>query len=171
MCSSDLDDLVVTVRSTGETITVKCWYAGDSNRLYAFEFSDGTVWDQEEIELRRDREIVGTDGDDVLTGSSGDDVLVGRRGNDTLRGEFGDDVYVWNPGDGNDVVRDPYGDNTLRFGAGVAPENVRVTSDGKDLFLTIGEGGERITVSDWFADGRSLSSVRFSDVYLYAKSE
>ena len=30
------DDLVATVRSTGETITVKRWYAGESNRLYAF---------------------------------------------------------------------------------------------------------------------------------------
>ena len=98
-------------------------------------------------------------------------MLVGRRGNDTLRGEFGDDVYVWNPGDGNNVVQNPYGDNTLRFGAGVAPENVRVTSDGKDLFLTIGEGGERITVSDWFADGRSLSSVRFSDGTVWSAKE
>ena len=33
------DDLVATVRSTGETITVKRWYAGESNRLYAFEFA------------------------------------------------------------------------------------------------------------------------------------
>ena len=52
------------------------------------------------------------------------DVLVGGRGNDTLRGKVGDNVYVWNPGDGNDVIRDPYGDNTLRFGAGVASENM-----------------------------------------------
>ena len=103
---------------------------------------------QAELESRRDKEIMGTDGDDLLRGTSGDDVLVGRKGNDTLTGESGDDTYVWSPGDGSDIVRDPYGRNELRFGAGVAPGNVKVTSDGKDLFLTMGEGGERITVSD-----------------------
>ena len=39
----------------------------------------------------------------------------------------------------------------------------KVTSDGRDLFLMIKGSGERITVSDWFAGGRSLSSIRFSD--------
>ena len=42
-------------------------------------------------------------------------------------------------------------------------DDIKVTSDGRDLFLMIRGSGERITVSDWFAGGRSLSSIRFSD--------
>jgi Ca2+-binding RTX toxin-like protein len=156
------DDLVITVRETGETITVRDWYANNDSRLKSFKFADGTIWDQEKIEGMRNKEIVGTDEDDTLVGFMSDDIVVGGKGNDVLRGEGGDDVYVWNIGDGNDVISDFFGDNTLRFGAGIAPEDIEVTRNGNDLVIGIGE--EKITLSSWFFNHqRGLSKVKFED--------
>ena len=85
---------------------------------------------------------------------------VGLKGDDVLMGGAGDDTYVWNPGDGNDRIVDQQGDNVLRFGEGIAPDDVRVERDENHLYFVV--NGERIQVENWFSGGW-LYEVRFAD--------
>ena len=74
--------------------------------------------------------LYGNGGRDSLQGGSGDDVLDGGAGDDFLYGAQGDDVYLFGPGSGVDGISEDEDDDgggfdTVRFGAGVAPEDVR----------------------------------------------
>jgi VCBS repeat-containing protein len=127
------DDLKITLRDTGETITVKNHF-NESNRfaVEAIAFADGTVWDAEAIKSRsllgedgndelrgfnaRDDFIQGGAGNDRLQGLSGDDTLDGGAGNDELYGGEGNDVLIG--GAGNDVLEGGAGSDTYRFGLG-----------------------------------------------------
>jgi Ca2+-binding RTX toxin-like protein len=162
------DNLVVTSKETGETITIQNWFNKASDQLKGFEFADGTKWTPAEIEAHRDKAIDGTDEAETITGFNSDDVLTGKKGDDVLDGRGGDDRYVWRLGDGNDAIRDFTGDNTLEFGEGIAPLNLSAARDGTNLTLTIGESGEKITLADWFVMNggrlqRSLSKVEFAN--------
>jgi len=127
------DDLKVTIRDTGEALTVKNHF-NESNRNAVEEivFADGTVWNTEAIksqaligesgndELRgfNDRNDVlhGGAGNDHLLGLSGDDVLDGGAGNDELVGGDGNDALIG--GTGNDILDGGSGADTYRFGLG-----------------------------------------------------
>jgi Ca2+-binding RTX toxin-like protein len=127
------DDLKITIRDTGETLTVKNHF-NDSNRFAAEEiaFADGSVWNLEDIrsrvllgeagndELRgfngRDDVMVGGTGNDKLYGLSGDDVLEGGEGNDELYGGDGDDVLIG--GKGADLLEGGAGSDTYRYALG-----------------------------------------------------
>ncbi len=93
---------------------------------------------------------------------TGDDLLSGGLGADTLRGGGGNDIYVYNRGDGADEIQDYYfyhyrsplnasqsisdpeerdgGIDTLRFGAGIAREDLLVSIDGSDLIIALRDG-------------------------------
>lgn len=158
------DNLVVTHKKTGETITLHGWFLNSSSKLASFKFSNGTVWNQAKIEELREKDIVATDGDDILVGSSGDDILIGGKGNDSLQGGAGNDTYRWYLGDGNDIIDDVSGSNTLEFKEGVTARDIAVTSNGVDLFITVASTGEKLTLSNWYKNGqRTLSTVKFSD--------
>ncbi|WP_205205206.1 calcium-binding protein, partial [Azonexus hydrophilus] len=141
------DDLKVTLRDTGETLTVKNHF-NESNRHAVEEivFADGTVWDVEAIKSRsllgeagddalrgfneRDDVIKGGAGNDTLIGLSGDDLLEGGEGNDQLYGGSGDDVLIGGAGD--DVLEGDAGSDTYRIGLG----------DGNDVIAEFGTDGE-----------------------------
>ena len=79
--------------------------------------------------------IDGGAGNDVILGEGGDDTLIGGAGNDTLSGGDGSDTYVVGRNEGTDTITstpDPAGSSVdlLRFGAGIAPADVRVRPDG-----------------------------------------
>lgn len=134
------EDLRITIRDTGETLTVKNHF-NESNRFAVEEiaFADGTVWNVETIKSRvllgeagddelrgfngRDDVIQGGAGNDKLYGFSGDDVLEGGDGNDELYGGEGNDVLIG--GAGNDVLEGGAGSDTYRFGLG----------DGQDVIV------------------------------------
>ncbi len=129
----NVDDLVLTIVDTGETITVKRHFlAGHRHAVEEIVFADGTVWGEEEIrsrvliggdgddELRgfagRDNVIDGGAGNDTLVGSNGNDTLIGGAGNDLLEGGAGDDLLIAGPG--TDTLRGGSGSDTYRFGLG-----------------------------------------------------
>ena len=118
------DDLKITIRDSGETLTVKNHF-NESNR-YAVEeiaFADSTVWNTEAIKSQTllggasDDELRGFNGrDDLIVGGSGSDKLYGLSGNDVLEGGDGhDELYG---GDGNDVLAGGVGNDILEGGAG-----------------------------------------------------
>ncbi|MBK9021013.1 MAG: hypothetical protein IPL72_13890 [Sulfuritalea sp.] len=114
-------DLILTVQSTGESVTLWSWRNPAYDHVSRVEFYDGTVWDEATLSAAA-MNVVGTDGDDdlqgraladILTGVAGnddligwggDDTLIGGTGDDTLSGGSGSDVYMFGLGDGHDVV-------------------------------------------------------------------
>ena len=169
------DDLKITIRDTGETITVKNHF-NESNR-YAVEeiaFADGTLWDAEAI---KSRSLLGEAGDDVLRGFNGrDDVLVGGAGNDTLEGGSGSDTYRFGLGDGQDVINEGYtsGTDAMELAAGVTPADVTVrwTLQG-DMAVTLPDGS-KLTVrgqADTWSTEQGIEQLRFADGTVWDRSE
>ncbi|WLQ13889.1 calcium-binding protein [Hahella aquimaris] len=108
--------------------------------------------------------LEGKDGDDVLQGGAGNDTLIGGTGadvlhggagNDVLNGEQGADVFEFNLGDGQDQIFN-YDDtssvmNRLKLGAGIKKEDLSFTRHGADLVMTIGTGGEQVTIKNHYS--------------------
>ena len=102
--------------------------------------------------------IYGNGGDDTVYGGNGNDVLYGGTGCDVLDGGLGHDVYVWNLGDGFDEIRDN-GENTVRFGTGIAFEDLSYVRSGTDLLVYVkGDYGQGLKFYDYFtAAGRFIN--------------
>jgi len=77
---------------------------------------------------------------DVLIGGVGDDILIGGKGDDVMLGGAGNDTYIINADDGVDYIYDDAfsGTNSLVFGAGVDPANIKLFQG--SLGLDLGNG-------------------------------
>ena len=111
-----------------------------------------------------DDELYGEEGDDILYGGNGNDLLSGGTGNDTLNGGTGDDTYIFNFGDGQDIIVEGRGTDTIRFGEGIREEDIRVSRDGRNLYLTNQESGDKVTIRDFFWNtDYQVEKVEFAD--------
>lgn len=144
--------------------------------------------------------LIGGEGDDYLEGEEGDDKLYGNRGNDSLSGgsgddlfiggigddesndHYGDDTYVYNLGDGHDKITDYDGTDTLIFGSGIKPADVKLRRVESfygdsgirdyDLVLYVGDSGS-VTIKNyygfqgwfWYEEmaGNKIEKVFFAD--------
>ncbi|MGO7153186.1 calcium-binding protein [Rhizobium leguminosarum] len=166
------DDLVVTVSSTGETITVAGHFTSQTggHGVESIVFASGTVWDKATINERISNPLInGTAGDDTLQGTSGNDVLHGGKGNDHLLGGIGSDVYLYAAGDGSDSIDDQTGQagdaDVLRL-FGLKSTDVSLSRAGNDLQITVVASGELLTITGQFLaspNGAGLEEVRFAD--------
>jgi len=143
------DDLIFSFAGTDDQVTVTGWA---NNRNLQVQFNDGTVWD---TSVLQQIPIVGTDGDDKvfnfwqdhsLQGGRYDDILDGGGGNDDLFGGGGRDIFLFGRGDGQDTVFAGLGTETIRFKAGVAPEDVISWIEDGNLCLAIKDTDDRVTV-------------------------
>ncbi|MDP2221111.1 MAG: calcium-binding protein [Hydrogenophaga sp.] len=169
------DDLKITIRDTGETLTVKNHF-NESNRFAVEEiaFADGTLWDAEAI---KSRSLLGEVGDDVLRGFNGrDDVLVGGAGHDTLEGGSGSDTYRFGLGDGQDVINEgnTAGTDTVELASGVMPLDVTVrwTLQG-DMAVTLPDGS-KLTVrgqADTWSTERGVEQLHFADGTVWNRAD
>ncbi|MET0067325.1 MAG: calcium-binding protein [Candidatus Thiodiazotropha sp.] len=112
------NDLVLTALVGGGQVTVVGQFT-DTNASTAaptiqeIRFSDGVVWDQEDIY----RQIAsGTVGDDLLEGTDGDDIINARAGDDDVYANQGNDLVFC--GVGNDGAMGSTGDDVLIGGSG-----------------------------------------------------
>ena len=125
-----------------------------------------------------DDKLYGDDGDDTIYSGEGNDLLVGGRGNDIINGFRGDDTYVLNLGDGRDIIHDNYGFDILKFGEGIAPEDISIKRVEKNsdynLELSIKNSEDSVTVSNYFGSfsyfsgavnsrGGAIDQVVFAD--------
>ncbi|MCJ2163463.1 MULTISPECIES: Ig-like domain-containing protein [unclassified Pseudodesulfovibrio] len=92
--------------------------------------------------------ISGGDGNDVLNGGDGNDMLFGGNGNDTIWGGAGDDII--SAGSGDDSVYISSGHDTVTLGAGA--DTIHIDPS----YLTSGDGGGHMTVTDFNAHGGDL---------------
>ncbi|GJL74314.1 calcium-binding protein [Nitrosomonas sp.] len=241
--SRNQNNLDLTVRTTGEVVSIVNYFYGDITGSYlmdAIEFNDGTSWDIPTIRsmviqstagndnltgfetddtidgLAGDDIIAGAGGNDNLSGGDGNDSLTGGEGNDTLqggngndglygtggndelygggdtdtlfggdgddilrggtgandhmRGDAGNDTYLFATGDGNTSINNNDTGNShdvLRFMEGITPANIAVTRDTHNLYLTVQDTGEKITVTNYFYQDTNntyvLDAIEFSD--------
>jgi Ca2+-binding RTX toxin-like protein len=142
--SPNSNDLIVAIKEDGKSfdelsdvITIKDWF-NVNNRIENFKFSDGTVFDVNDI-----INLQGTDEDDVavfvdnmtsvnLSMGDGDDIIQSGSGDDIINGDNGDDIIA--SGDGNDVIEGGKGDDTLKGGKG-DDTYIYSRGDGKDIIL------------------------------------
>ncbi len=131
---------------------------GGADRLYGGDGSDMLLGDYfvpvgDPLVAHGDDLLDGGGGDDNLEGSGGNDTLIGGLGNDYIIGGAGDDTYVFNRGDGADTLDNTDasgGVDTLRFGAGIAPDDIEGQRAGSSLRLIVAGTADRITIADWY---------------------
>lgn len=126
--------LEIRIISAGEKIVLRDYYYPTESKNFRIEFSDGTLWEPEEVNQHAIVQVI-TEGDDVikmnqpegmeihgyggndsLTGNVGDDILHGDAGNDSLYGNGGNDTLYG--GDGNDALDGGHGNDGLYGGSG-----------------------------------------------------
>lgn len=150
---------------------------------YGTESNDNIYANRSQNEIGyEDDYIYGGAGNDVISGSAGDDSLYGELGEDTLRGENGDDVltggidndklhggagndtYIVNLNDGLDTIYDSSGMDCIVFGEGILPEQIKVTRNIDNLYLTNVISGDCLTVRNYFfSDKYNLERIEFAD--------
>ncbi|KZN40342.1 hypothetical protein N483_17470, partial [Pseudoalteromonas luteoviolacea NCIMB 1944] len=173
-----IDDLLVTIKSTGETLSIKNHVTYDGYQIESVELADGTVLDLASIEKglntpkgtegadylhghRNDDVLKGLGGDDHLIGYGGDDILDGGAGDDELEGRGGSDTYLWGAGSGNDTITNFSIDShsstddfdKLLFTEGISHNDLTWSRDGDDLKVMLNSSGETLRVVFYFARG------------------
>ncbi len=176
--SRSSNDLKVTIKSTGETLSIKNHIAYDGYQIEAIELADGTVLDLASIEEdlntpigtdgddylfghRNDDVLLGLAGDDHLIGYGGDDILDGGADNDKLEGRGGSDTYLWGAGSGNDSITNFSIDShssdddvdKLVFKEGISASDLTWFRDGNDLKVMLNSSGETLSVIFYFSRG------------------
>jgi Ca2+-binding RTX toxin-like protein len=189
-------DLVLTVKSTGQTLTIAHQFSHppfDTHGVEYFKFADGSVYDEAYFRERifyptdGDDSIAGTGWTDTLDGGKGNDTLQGLEGNDTLIGGLGDDVlqggagedtYVFNLGDGKDTIYDwdvYVSTDKLVFGDGIAANDLVVTqsvSDPDDFVLSISGTTDQITLDEAFDTGQhGIEQFIFKDGTILGRND
>ncbi|MGZ2488363.1 Ca2+-binding RTX toxin-like protein [Rhizobium pisi] len=165
-------DLVLTIVSTGDSVTLKGQLDGPYGGVDQVTFADGTVWSRADL-----MKHLGTSGNDVLYGSYAADTLAGGAGNDYLQGSVGSDTYVFNLGDGHDTIYDGGGSadvDTLAFGAGIGPAGVTVANANgtHDLVLTVVSTSDSVTLKGQL-DGPygGVDQVTFADGTVWSRAD
>lgn len=167
--SGTSDDLVVTVISTGDLITIDRQFHKDYG-LEAIVFQDGTSWGESEIAWAAMPVLSGTSVGETLTGTALDERIEGGLGDDTMNGGAGSDVYNYSFGDGADTIDEGnyFSDiDRLSLDGAILPSDVvltRSTSDKDDVTISFASGAGSIFLDDQFRAGAyGVEEISFSD--------
>ncbi|HYI49486.1 MAG TPA: calcium-binding protein [Allosphingosinicella sp.] len=180
--SRDSNDLVVTL-SSGDTLRIEgqfnfsSWFAW--NDIEHFDFAGGTSLTHIQVAASL---LGGTSGNDHLLGTFRTDVLDGGAGNDLLEGGDEADIYVFGLGYGQDEIRETVSEailneqDQLRFGPGIALEDLAFARDGNDLVITIIGTSDVLTITgqfDYYAwyTWWDVDQFRFDDGSTLSKEE
>jgi len=166
-------DIVMTVLSTGKTVTVQREFA-NGGPLKAITFSDGVSWAQQDVlNILAAGPIYGTPGNDSINGTANADTIIGMGGNDILAGGAGGDTYVYAAGAGNDTVSEtssnPGTDNVNLDG--LNSSDIAVTHNGNDLLIQIESTGEVLKVTNQFNGTNGVEQITFADSATWDRSQ
>jgi Ca2+-binding RTX toxin-like protein len=156
--SFDQNGLFIQVGSEGDGIRFEGFDPSNAlgpHPVETFSFANGSSLSFSEL-LELGFTINGTPGVDDLRGTSAGDVINGMAGNDLLRGGSGDDTYRFRMGDGIDTIEDQASllePNTIGFGPGVTPEDIRFDHDpvSKTLNIRTGNSGDEVRLAGFDA--------------------
>jgi Ca2+-binding RTX toxin-like protein len=144
------NDLVLSILTTGETLTVSQHFLDADHAIDRIQFADGSRWSASDILANLFYPpVVPTNGADVINGNPGDDILLGLGGNDTLLGNGGNDTL--DGGSGNDRMEGGVGNDTYVVDA-AADVVVEANNAGDDLVqasinYNLGNNVERLTLT------------------------
>jgi VCBS repeat-containing protein len=100
-------------------------------------------------------QLTGDGNANTLWGRGGNDTLDGGVGNDRLEGGLGGDTYLFGRGDGRDTIIEmdatPGVEDVLRFGEGIASDQLWLQQVGSDLKVSIIGTGDSTTLSNWYS--------------------
>jgi Ca2+-binding RTX toxin-like protein len=157
--SRDRNDVILTIDSTGETITLIDQLSAIN--ITSITFSDGIQWTHQTL-AEYTTLIEGTDTDDTLSGTAYVDLIDGGKGDDVLEGQEGADKYYYEKGDGNDIIHDFSGSNSLIFWD-INANEVTASRNGSDAIITINSTDETITLDHQFFWSSMIGSITFAD--------
>jgi len=163
-------DLVLSINGTTDQLKIQNWASGDYYRIERVQFADGTLWNAAYLQAHAITKLTGTSGNDTLSGDSESDMLDGRAGNDILQGGAGNDIYLFNLGDGQDTILDyDYSSgnvDTIRFGAGIAMDDITFSHSGYGGALVLGINGatDQLTIENWnYGNYYHIEKMEFAD--------
>ena len=180
-------DLILTIASTGEAVTVAGYFAADATTKSAVDvvrFWNGSVLTQAQIKAAVLVPSTGSDylagygstadslsgglGDDTLVGAGGNDTLVGGAGADSLVGGSGSDTFIFDLGGSADTIvsdGDAGSVDTLSLGSGISLANLNATRIGDDLILAVTATSDKVVVKNYFTPAgvsdQAIDIVRF----------
>ncbi|MCP4284503.1 MAG: RTX toxin, partial [Gammaproteobacteria bacterium] len=116
---TDVNDIVVTIEATGETMTLDN-QLNQKDGVEKIIFDDGTVLGADDwsldAQIRPLGPVSGSGGNDTISGTSSSEPLFGGGGDDTQSGGGGDDTFIFAADFGNDTITD--------FAAGASTDDV-----------------------------------------------
>jgi Ca2+-binding RTX toxin-like protein len=126
----------------------------------------------------------GGDGNDVLNGGAGNDYLSGDNGNDRLDGGVGsdqlsggagNDTYLFYRGMGQDRISEfdltAGNSDTIKVAADINPDDVIVKREGSDVYLTIKNTTDRMTIYSYTDANYQVERVEFVDGTVWSVSD
>ncbi len=156
-----LDDLIITLVDTGETLRLvnQYWYTTINyhpDQIDEIHFSDGTVWNAYQP-MHAYLDSAKTAGNDVIYGIFADDTLDGGAGDDILRGGDGSDTYIFGYGYGNDTIEEQLinvfypDDDEVRFLDTVHVADVTFTRvNDVDLLISLAGSADTLLIKQEF---------------------
>ncbi|WP_272490883.1 calcium-binding protein, partial [Mesobacterium pallidum] len=164
--AKDGNDLVISVAGRVDTLRIRDQFLDLDHGVEKFEFFDGSFMLISDVEERLAIEG-GNRGDNLLTGSpTAPNVLDGRQGDDTLVGGSQADIYAFGADyDFDRIIERPDAEgviDTVQFGASVTREALRITRNGDDLVIDLGNGADVLTIVGGLAGSR-IEQFRFGD--------
>ena len=149
-------DLVIRIRETGETLTLKDWYQVSPDRVDRFRFADGTELTAADIDALG-LTLRGTEGNDTLQAQYGWTMnLYGLGGDDTLRGaNMNDRLYG---GSGNDSLYGSAGNDLLDGGRRRRLPSGRQDVGNDTYLFGRGSGNDVIFSYDTYFEGANLTN-------------
>ncbi len=153
-------DLVLTLASTGDTLTVTEQFDTNSDRyVESYVFTDGTVWTRADM-VAAVATMTGTSGNDTLVGAPIDETFYGLEGNDVLNGDGGADQMFGGAGD--DTIFADGGNDTLEGGTG--NDHLEGSSGGDTYTYRRGDGDDVIFDHRWYDWANDTDRVVFADI-------
>ena len=171
-------DLVLTLKDTGDSITLQQWKSGKNAYPIAVEFGDGTALTADDLNVKFK---LGDNGNDTLRGSrfndylyglagndriiakDGDDIIDGGTGNDTLESGAGNDTYQFTRDWGNDTIIEndatPGNTDTVAFGSGLGPLDLQFERMLNDLRISLIGSNDNITVQNWYLGSQYQTEI------------
>jgi plastocyanin len=166
-------DVILSLSSTGATITLDGMAESLNDGVGSVTFADGTTWTAAQI---LSAEQTGTYGEGVLYGGYGQSTLNPGGFVHTVDGGVGANTILYQAGDGDLTINetaDTSQQSVLQFGAGISAAQIEAVGDAAgDIILTVAGLGTNITLSGMlanplagvgslvFADGTSLTALQ-----------
>ena len=170
--SSAINDIVIRILSTGETITLKNQVnpaGGVETILFKDGASIGGAAGVLDTLLKAESLIYGTNGNETISGTAESDTIVAGLGDDRINSGGGGDVVLYAKGDGSDYLDDESGSmvdvDVLRF-SDLNTGDITVSRSGAHVKILINETAHTLTLDEQFYSATAnwgFERIEFAD--------